>query len=325
MPERNLTVESFRNSTTAARFLQSGLSVNSLRTNGLLRKQEWQELDTRLVQVARPRLVGIADLQARGLVLPLGGLGTLISQYEAASDMTGADISMDGMKQGEKDTQAFDLRSVPIPIVHKDFSLNIRRLEASRRLGDALDTTQGQVAARRVADKLESILFNGAGISVDGNPIYGYTNHPSRNTGTAPGGWGNINNIYDTVLNMISDARADKMYGPFMLYVSDAEWTHLLKVYADSTGQTALARMKNIPNLEDIKPSNDLAAGNAVLVQMTSDVVDLAVAQDIVTIEWNENGGMVSNFKVMAVMAPRVKSDYDGRSGIVHYTGLEGS
>jgi hypothetical protein len=55
---------------------------------------------------------------------------------------------------------------------------------------------------------------------------------------------------------------------------------------------------------------------------MRADVIDLAIAQDMVNIEWETKGGWVMWHKVFAVMVPRVKSDYDGRSGIVNITGI---
>ena len=323
----NAQIQSFKHfaQNVAGKWLASGLSINALRTNNLLRKEEWVELDTEVVKIARQRLIGIADLQARGLTLPLGGLGTLISQYEAESDMTPANVNMSGVTPGEEDDVTFDLRSVPVPITHKDFRINIRRLEASRRLGDAIDTTSAAVAGRRVADGLEGLLFRGSNIMVDGNAIWGYTTHPNRNIGAAPGApnaWQNINNIYQTALNMIAAAHAARHFGPYILYVAGNVWTQLMLIYGDGSGHTPLERIKNIPGIMDVKPADELLAGNAVLVQMTKDVVDLAVAQDIVTVEWETMGGMLAHFKVMAVMVPRIKSDMNGRSGVVHFTGL---
>ncbi len=44
---------------------------------------------------------------------------------------------------------------------HKDFRINIRALEASRKLGQTLDTTMVGLATRLVTERLETILFNG--------------------------------------------------------------------------------------------------------------------------------------------------------------------
>lgn len=312
----------FFNAGPAARLLAAGLRVNALRTNTLLRKDEWKELDDAVIDQAREQLVGIADLQAAGLTHPLGGLGTLISEFEKLQDMSAANVDMGAETAGEEDTVGFVLVGVPVPIVHKDFRINIRRLEASRRLGDSLDTTAAQVAARKVRDELEDILFNGEAITVGGNTIRGYTDHPDRNTGTAAGDWGTIGNVYTTVNNMVRDAELDGYFGPFGLYVARTQYAEAREVFTDGSGQSAIQRsLQNIPNLQFFKPSDRLADGAVVLVTLMRDVVDLAIAQNIVTVEWTEMGGMINRFKVMAAMVPRIKSDSAGNSGIVHYTG----
>lgn len=305
-----------------AAFLANGLKTSALRTNDLLRKQEWEQLDTAVVGIARQRLNGIADLRNMGLVHQLGGLGTLISQYEQSGDMSAADIGMEPRAPGEKDSQTFTLKSVPVPIIYKEFQIGIRRLEASRRLGETIDVTQAQTAARLVRDGLETILFNGASVQVDGNPIYGYTTHPNRNPYSGSD-WGTITNIYTDVIGMIDAAEADNMFGPYILYVAKTQFGQMRAVYTDGSGQTAMQRVKTqLPQITDVKPGDVLAAGSATLVQMTSDVVDLAVAEDIQTVQWETRGGMELNFMVLAAMAPRPKSDADGRSGVVHATGI---
>jgi len=308
--------------TGPAAFLASGLNANALRTNALLRHDEWLELDRVVVDVARTRLVGIGDLRAYGLIHPLGGLGTILSGYERATDMSAANTDMSGITPGEEDKISFDLVSVPIPITHKDFRLSIRQLEASRRLGDGLDTAQAQTASRKVAEGLESLLFRGSALKVNTNGIYGYTTHPNRNTGSAAGDFGTITNIYPTVLAMIAAVEADGFYGPYGLYVAPTQFGEMRAVYTDGSGQSAIDRiLKNIPEVKFIKPSHQLTAGDLVLPQLSSDVVDLAVAQDIVTVQWAEMGGLLERFKVMAAMAPRIKADAEGHCGVAHFSG----
>src|SRR6185369_9092554 len=76
----------------AKALFKANFQTQGLRTNDLLRKEEWQLLDEALVGVARQRLIGIGDLKSRGLVENLGGLGTLLSQYEKLGDMSSADV-----------------------------------------------------------------------------------------------------------------------------------------------------------------------------------------------------------------------------------------
>jgi len=289
----------------------------------LLRYDEWKDIDTEVVKVATDRLVGVRDLQARGLIHNLGSIGITLSQWEEESDMTAADVSMSGITEAEGDTPAWNLRNVPVPIFHKDFQMNIRRLEASRMVGESLDVTAASIAARRVSERSEDMLFAGEPIVVQGNNLYGYTNLPGRNQVDLDTNWDAIaqngnGTIIDDVNAMLQAARDDKHFGPFVLYVPTGYEFKLDEDYSDQYPRTVRDRIEALTGIERVEVADRLAANNVVLVQMTRDVVDLAIAQPISTIQWSTQGGMVENFKVMACWAARLKSDYDGRAGIVH-------
>jgi len=126
----------------AMRLLSNGMNPSALRTAATLRKDEWELLDKVVVEVARQRLVGVADLMSRGLSFKLTNpLGTLVLQHETLSEMTAAEVSMDAVTPTARDRVEFNLVNTPLPIVHKDFTLTARNLESSRRLGQPLDTT----------------------------------------------------------------------------------------------------------------------------------------------------------------------------------------
>lgn len=308
----------------ARRLAQNGFNVNSLRTNGLLRTRDWQDLDGAIVSVAMSRLAGIADLRNLGLVYNLGGLGVLTSEWENESSMSAADVDMGGETDGLEDQVAFTLQGVPIPITHKSYTLNIRRLEAARRMNHPIDTTTAQVAARRVSLKLEDILFNGTTLkNADGYSIYGYTTFPARlrcNIGTA---WDESSPTpQDDVIHMIATAAEAGFYGPFNLYVPGNYWAVLQKDYSTYKAGSYLKQLLDLREVADVKVSDVMAATEVVMVQMTADVVDLATGQDITNVEWTSKGGMMVHNKVLAAMAPRLKSteNEDGTTvcGIVH-------
>lgn len=296
--------------------------VNGLVVNATLRHEEHLRYDDRLLMIARQRLNGIADLQRMGLVVPLGGIGVMLSIYERAGDMTAAAVNMDGVTMSQKDRLTFDEVGVPIPIFHKDWSLNKRQLEASRTRGEPLSVSQVGIATRIVADSLEDCLFNGVpNFIVDGKQIYGYTNHPNRNTVTLAGsGWGTATgrDIIGDMKNMLDAAYADNKFGPFCLYVAKDIWADIQMDYSTEKGdKTFKERIEAFADISEVKAGDSLAAGNVVLVQLTEDVVDLAVAQDVVNLEWSNNP-MQTLFKVYGAMAPRVKADKNGSCGIVH-------
>lgn len=311
---------------TAVRLLNSGFDTSVMRTNDVLRKDEWKRYDDKVIEIARQRLVGVGDLISRGLSFPIeNALGVTQIEWEGMTDMTDPEISMSGVTEGERDRLTFALHSVPLPIVHKDFRLNVRHLEASRRLGQSLDTTQAAMSTRLVSEKLESILFNGAPSTVVlGSTIYGYTTAPNRNTGTLAASWetGTTTgtSILDDTIAMITALQADHMYGPYGFYVTVAAYNHLLEDFKASSDKSILSRLLEIPDVEFVKPSSNLATGAVVAVQFTSDVVDLVDGMQPQMVQWEEQGGMVQLFKVMAIMVPRVKSTESGQSGIAHYT-----
>lgn len=305
-------------------FVNAGETKGTITVNAtaLLQYDEWKDIDRAVMEAATQRLIGINDLRSRGLEHPLGSIGATISLWDRQSDMTEADVSMSAATRGEKDALAYSPQQVPVPIVHKDFQIELRRLEGSRRFGEALDTSTSAVASRKVAERSEQMLFSGAPIQVDGTAVFGYTTHPDRNTVDLAVNWDaggkTGEDILADVQAMLQAARNDRYFGPFVLYVPAAYETKLDGDYRDNDNRTIRQRIEALQAIETVKVADFLPANNVVLVQMSTDVVDLAIAQDITPVQWQALGGMIEEFKVMAVWVPRVKSDFDGRSGIVH-------
>jgi len=330
MPD-NVTVDAFSSTgngvmasgSVASRLLQANFNVNALRTNGVLRKDEWIAFDTALVTIARERLRAAADLVAAGLVFNLSNaMGTTRLEWEQSSDMTDAEWSMSGVKEGERDRIEYALASMPIPIVHKDFSLNIRALSASRNSGQPLDTTQVQIAGRKVAEAIEGSIFNGLTIAGTNGTIYGYRTAPNRNTGSVTADWATASGaqIVGDVLEMIGLSIADNMFGPWVIYLPYDAHVNMMNDFKADSDKTIMQRVMEIEGISSVRATSYMTAGEVVMVQMTSDVVELVIGQQPVPIEWDSKGGMVFNWKVMAIMVPRLKSDFNGASGITHYS-----
>ena len=313
-----MAVQSFNDFMSQAASDGTEIGSNGLTVHSTLRHEEYQMYDQALVEIARQRLNGIKDLQSAGLVKDLGGLGTMLSVYERSTDMTDAEVHMEGETEARYDRVEFDEKIVPIPLISKRWRLGKRALEASRRNGPGLDTYQMEIASRKVLDKMEDMLFKGLpNFSVGGNQIYGYTNHPDRismpitNWETTP-----ASSITD-VNTMIASANALNFYGPFVLYVSRNFWAPLQRDYKDYSSKTCMMRLLDYAEISSVKHADYLPSNTAVMVQMTSNVVDLAVGQEVRNIEWATNP-MQTQYMVYSAMAPRVKSDANGQCGVVH-------
>lgn len=304
--------------------MANNFNVNALRTQDFLSKDAWLHFDNTVIDIARHRLIGVGDLIERGLTYNLpNAMGVTRIEWERTSDMGPAEMNMAGVTEGRNDTTGMDLVSMPVPIVHKDFWINIRKLEASRNSGMPLDTTQVEISTRKVSERIESMLFLGDTSLGSNNTIYGYANAPNRVTGSTTTSWATATGaqILADVIAMIAAANADEMWGPFQFYVSYAAMSNLGNDFKAESDKTILQRILEIPGVAGIKSSYYVPNSDTVFaVQLTRDVVDIVDGIQPMVVQWPSLGGMVQNFKVLAIMVPRVKSTYNQQSGIIHYT-----
>jgi len=293
-----------------------------IQTNATLRRDEWKQLDEAILAISEQRLGGIQDLEANGLVFNLGNaMGTTVLEYHDMSNAMEAEMTMDGVTRSQGDRPAFGTNYLPLPIVHVDYEINARVLAASRSLGNPLDVTSAERAARKVNEKLEDMLFTSTSYTFGGGTVYSYLSHPDRNTVSLGTAWTADTgaNILTDVINMKQASINAMHYGPWMLYIPTAYETVLDKDYDTTTpGTTIRERIMKISGIKGVKVIDRLTAANVLLVQMTSDVVRLVKGMGIQNVEWQTEGKMVTKYKVMTIQVPQVRSDQDGNSGVVH-------
>ncbi len=291
--------------------------------NSFLLKREWEALDATIIRMIKLRLNGIADLRARGLVWNTS-LASYSAQWRVASEKVRPSVDMDGEAQAVQDRVDKTSASVPIPIIHMDYMIPRRQLLVSRAAGADIDTLEAGETAAAVAEEAERMLFDGnTTVVIGGNSISGYTTHSDRDTDTAAnyggGDFGTVGNPYATLLGMVSALAAKRYHGPFGFYVSAAQYEQCQQYFTDGSGQTDKHRIEAHPKVEFLKPS-DFLSTEAILVQLTANVIDLAMAQDATNVEWESPDGFSLFFKTYMALAPRLKSDYEGNLGVAHAT-----
>lgn len=300
-------------------------------TNATLRYDEWKEYDRVIIRAAEDRLVGVADLISRGLTYSVGnGLAKTVLQYEDVGKMGEAIVSMDGLTRGKSDRPEYDMKYLPLPIVSSDFQINARVLAASRTGSEALDTVSGEQAGTRVAEKLETILFQGlSSYAYGGGTIYGYLDYPDRITGNLGAAWDNSAvtgaDIIDDVLAMKQALIAKKRYGPWVLYIPIAYETKMDEDYSTQyPGKTIRQRILEISGIQDVKVAEYLIASaskeRVSMVEMNNRTVRMVNGMGITPVEWQEQGGMVTQYKVMTIQVPQIRGDQDGNCGVLVYT-----
>jgi len=292
-----------------------------IQANATLRKDEWVRLDEAVLGIAEQRLGGVQDLVDKGLVYDIGnGMGSTVLEYHDVSDALSAELTMDGVTRAPGDRPNFTAKYLPLPIIHADYELNARALAASRNLGQPLDTTLAERAARKVNEKLESMLFTDTTYAFGGGSIYSYLNFPYRNKKNLQASWAtqsDAGKIVGDVLNMKQLSIAAHHYGPWMLYIPTGYETKLDNDYDSTRGNTIRARIEAISGIQGVKVIDTLPADTVLLVQMTSDVVRLVRGMGIQNVEWATQGGMITKYKVMTIQVPQIRADQENHCGIV--------
>jgi uncharacterized linocin/CFP29 family protein len=298
--------------------------AGQITANGTLREDEWKQIDEALVPIAKQRLTGIGDLMARGLVYRVpNGLGKTVLEYEDVSDIAPAQMSMDALTRGQKDRLEYSVKYLPLPIIHYDYQLSLRVLEASREKGMPLNVDMAQNAARKVAEFAENMLFNGSSdYTFGGGTIYGYCDAPNRNNVTLTKAWNDSTKTGEEILaDVVKMKQASinaKHFGPWVVYIPTAYETAIDADFKAASDKTVRQRLLELGGIEDVKVSDSLAANNVVLVEMNTNTVRIVEGLPLTNVEWQTEGPFLTQYKVMTIMVPNIRADQAGNSGIVH-------
>jgi hypothetical protein len=304
-----------------------------------LTKEAWQELDRAVVRATRQRLRAWTDLAASSTRGGFNAMSKMTLEYQSMTDPGEAVVDMDGITDARMDRPLFNLRSIPLPITHSDFWFSEREIAVSRNSGVPLDSTMAEAAGRRVAEMIEKTVIgvetgvtygtvtSGPGTHTGTSTVYGYTNFPYRVTKTdvtTPTGT-NPDAIMTDVLEMVETMQTNGFFGPYILYTSTGYSRYLSDDYF-RTGSTSAVRsvrqrLLEIEGIQDIRRLDYLTTGfRLILVQMDPEVAQAIDGMGLQTVMWQTVGGLRTNFKVMAIQLPLLKTPYNGVAGIIDGT-----
>lgn len=289
----------------------------------------WQFfLDTVVEEIAL-RIGLVDDLLAAGLGFDVPmAMGKTELVFEKVGDMQGAEVSMDGMARSRNDALGFTDGKVPNPIIHKDFFLTRRQIDAAGTSPESLPTTQLRVATRKVLEKRDDLALNGGGPVVDGNQAYGILNHPDRIIQTySAGAWSDPSVTGPDIVKDLNAAmqasRDNGHYGPWNLYIPNTYQGRLTEDYAQNYPKSIRARLAELQeddgnSIRTIRVLDQMPAGEAALVELRPETVQVGDGEPPQPIQWDIHGGMGVNFKVFAIQTVVVKSQVSKKTGIVH-------
>lgn len=285
----------------------------------------WRRIDQRAVQLQRDSLVVFNRLAAASST-PVG-MGDLVNYFPKVSDSGEVHVSMDGRSEGKADQALVTYEGTPVPIFDSQARFGWRQMEVMRKGPSGIDAATIANHQRRVAEKLEDVALNGyAGIKVAGTTIYGLRTFPQRTTGT-----------HGLTLNGASGAQwlaffqalvnahiADNAFGRLTIFMNYGDYTYAdINEFTSGYPKTILQRIREISQVAEIVPVPRLVADEVISIANmgNGEWGTILNGMPLVTrpkVRQNPEDDYV--FGVLASAVPQFKSDYEGRSQIVHYT-----
>jgi len=188
---------------------------------------------------------------------------------------------------------------VPLPLLYRDFRLEWRDLETSRRLGVPLDTTGAAIAASAVAEMEDRLIFNG----YDELQQAGFLNAEGRQR-LPLGDWSQGGGAFAAVVRGIQTLTSNHFQGPFTLIVPPQLFVQLNRVYEN----TAVLEIDQIRRAigGGVYLTPTLPPNVAVLIAAGQENMDIEIAQDM-TVAFLETQAMDHNFRVLETLALRIK------------------
>lgn len=300
------------------------LVKSELYTNATtLRHEDFLVIQEMITDVRRRKLNGIADLEAAGLTFTVGIEEQLVGN-ENINEFQAATQEMNPTDYDNNDT-VFTEMYTPNPITHQSFSVPWRQQGFDYKRSAGLKETM-----RQVAERLEETLFNGnpkIKVSFGGEvqSIYGYTNHPDRGTKTISD-WSNVANndvivteVIDCINQMFSDQGGVEMGSVILYFPKNFKGAMDRDYKSGYPSKTVADRIRDIPEIKDVKFAEKLADSNVVFVEMSDRTIQLAKASDIVSVPHTKTNPMESQvMTTYAAMVQIIKVDSNGNTGILH-------
>jgi hypothetical protein len=304
-----------------------------------LTRDDWIQIDRAVVKATRLPLSAWDDLRAANTRGGFDAWAKLTLEYSASSDAGEVVKSMDATDPARDDTVLSIMRSVPLPVIHGDFSFPQRFMDVQAQSGMAIDTAMIEQVTRRGWEMVEKTLIGtetgvtwgtrstGPWPHTGTSTEYGYTNFPYRITKTdltTPTG-SNPEAIVTDVQEMIETMNTNGYFGPFVLYHSTPYSLYLNADYfrsgSTSAVRTVRERLMELDGISSIRRVNYLTSGyQLVLVDLMSGKFSAINGMMPRVVQWDERGGLTRKFAVLMIQCAFLQAEYDGKTPLLHAT-----
>jgi len=300
-----------------------------------LLRDEWKVIDDAIGVARQKRMSFVNWLISKGCVIDIpNGLGVTQYEWQNIGSLSGADISMDGLKQGDTDRVEYTSATMPLPIISKNWRLNLRYLEESRRKGMPMDTYFMAETARIVAQYVESMAVTGVGsFKFGGDTVYGLLDSPNVEAVTSGNGVFTVawDDATATGTGILADVRAmaqklndNLRYGPFAMWLPQKYQLALAKDYSTEYPKTIAQRILETGIVSEIQYSDYFTQSGGkdrvVMMEASKETIAIVRGMEFRDFEWQSLGGWVMEHKVAGIYAPLIRADAGSKYGIVKAT-----
>lgn len=290
--------------------------LSEVRANSALPIDSWVQMDDAVYRGEDATLKLVSDLRSAGLTIPVSIYDEELT-WQPVDTSHDATISMSPETETDEGAPTYSKQGVPQPIVHSDYSSGYREDSETN------DTLNAYGASYVVNRTFEHMVLYGwePSIGDDGYSLTGLATHPQAGTGTIRDWTTDVTYARTDIRNMKNQIKNEQNHSPnatgYWLYLANDLYDRTEDIVDQQSGDTILDRIESLTSISRIDNLDALQAGSALMFRPTEDVIDLAIGEDLNTVQWS--GPFRDNYKVMLAGTPRVKSTLQGNSGIAYW------
>lgn len=243
-----------------------------LRDQAPLTPEQWQALDSTVLNTARAELVARRFIPVFG---PLGAGVQAVPDDRFGGANEGA-VDLLGDSNTNASVRLSIRRYLPIPIIYKDFMLPWRDLVQSQQCGTPLDTSGAAAAASALAHTEDALIVNGdLALGLPGlRTVEGSQHLPLGNWSTAGG-------AFDAVVRGMEALVQAGFYTSYTLLTGPVLFALLNRMF-DNSGVLIIQQAQTLLR-GGVYQSPVVPDGVAFVVANGAENMDLAIAMDIHT------------------------------------------
>jgi uncharacterized linocin/CFP29 family protein len=260
--------------------------------------EEWEKIDELVVNAARKLLVGRRFIELSG---PLGaGVQTVPVPAVSSGEACLHDEEGCACEAGECEViEVTGRKFMSLPLIHQDFRLSWRDIEASRRMGWPLELGPAAAASAACARAEDELVFHG-------HPDHGYEgllNATGRHT-VPLSDWDESGQAFADVVAATEALVANSFHEPFAVVLSPTLYAKTQRV-ARGIGRLESKLIKDVAE-GGLFRSPVLAENQGLVIAQGAQNLDLVVAQDLITAYLGPEN-MDHTFRLMEILALRIK------------------